>query len=257
MSVDPFGSRGRVVLVTGGTAGIGRIIAMGFAAAGARVYVVGRDRHRAETAAEEIRDACGGSCWGTSGDLTSLDGVQSLAEYLKAREDVLHTLVNNAGIESIATLETFSEIDWDTVLAVNLKSPFFLVQALLNLLRRGATSTHPSTVINIGSVGGLRIGPKENYSYAASKAALHHMTGSLARRLGPDHITVNAVAPGFFRTELTKDFSEESISELIGRVPRRRIGLATDMVALTTFLASPGASYITGAVIPLEGGMTL
>lgn len=254
---DPFELAGRVALVTGGTSGIGRMIATALARAGARVYINGRDAARCRHVSAQISEETRNVCRPLPGDISSIGGVRSLAAQLGRSETLLHILVNNAGCETIALLDQFGEEDWDPVLSLNLKSPFFLIQHLLQLLRRGASDDRPSTVINIGSVGGLRIGPKDNYAYLASKAALHHLTGALAKRLGPEHITVNAIAPGFFRTELTRDVGAETLAALTGTIPRRRIGCERDLASLVGFLSSAGAGYITGAVIPLAGGMTL
>jgi NAD(P)-dependent dehydrogenase (short-subunit alcohol dehydrogenase family) len=254
---DLFSIQGRTALVTGGTAGIGRMIAAGFARAGARVYVCGRDEARGRQTAEDISREASGVCVAIGVDLAAPGDLNTLAKRLQEREDGLAILVNNAATEAVAPLDDFSEDDWDRVLNLNLRAPFFLTQKLLPLLRVAASVDRPATVINIGSVGGLRIGPKENYSYAASKSALHHITGSLAKRLGPEHVTVNAIAPGFFKTDLTKSIAEETVQRLAQSVPCRRIGRPSDVAGLAIFLASPAASYINGAVIPLAGGMTL
>jgi len=255
--IDPYDLAGRIALVTGGTSGIGKAIALGFCRAGVRVYISGRDEAKAAHVASQIALQTGGTCIGLGGDLRSMAGARAVVADISRSEKELHILVNNAGCEAVAPIDDFSEADWDLVLEVNLKAPFFLVRDMLDLLRRAGTADRPATVINVGSVGGLRIGPKENYSYAASKAALHHITGSLAKRLGPENIVVNAIAPGFFRTELTRSIAESAVAALVDTLPARRIGRDEDIQALTGFLASAGASYVTGAVIPLAGGLTL
>lgn len=248
---------GRTVLVTGATSGIGRMIAEGLVADGARVLICARNAARCEEAAADIARDRPGQCIGIAADLSTVAGVTALANEVARLTDRLHTLVNNAGTLSVEPLETFSEASWDSNHDLNLKAPFFLTQALLPLLRAGATAEHPASVINIGSVGGLRVGPRESYAYAAAKAGLHHLTGSLAKRLGPENITVNAIAPGFFPSEMTKITSDEMHQQLIGLVPRRRVGRPQDMAGLVRFLASPAAAYLCGVVIPLDGGMTL
>ena len=173
------------------------------------------------------------------------------------REPALHILVNNAGTLSDAPLDDFAEDQWDDVIDLNLKSPFFLLQKLLPLLRAGASAERPSTVINLGSVGALKIGPREVYSYQASKGAIHWLTKSLAKKLGPQHITVNAIAPGFFESEMTviKDDAMRSMVESM--VPRGRTGTPEDMAGTAIYLASRAGAYVTGSVIPVEGGLAI
>jgi NAD(P)-dependent dehydrogenase (short-subunit alcohol dehydrogenase family) len=166
-------------------------------------------------------------------------------------------LVNNAGTMYDAPIDEFTEDGWDSVVDLNLKSVFFLTQSLLPALRSAASAESHAAVVNIGSVGGLRIGPKENYSYQAAKAGLHHLTGSLAKRLAGENITVNAIAPGFFPSALTPIDDPEVMGRMTALVPRGRLGTPEDIGGTVAFLASRGASFLTGAVIPLEGGMTL
>tara|TARA_E500000305_G_scaffold86579_1_gene72854 strand:- start:266 stop:1033 length:768 start_codon:yes stop_codon:yes gene_type:complete len=248
-----FSVEGRVALVTGGSAGIGRMIAEGLAAAGARVYICARNAEKVATAAE----AMAGDVTGISADLSTLDGIQTLVTDLSAREDALHILVNNAGTLSDAPIDSFSEQDWDGVLDLNLKSPFFLLQKLLPLLRKGATAQRPASVINIGSVGALKIGPREVYAYQASKGAIHWLTKSLAKNLAGDHITVNAIAPGFFESDMTV-ITDDAMRKMVeSMVPRGRTGMAEDMAGAAIYLASPAGSYVTGSVIPVEGGLSI
>ena len=248
-----FSVEGRVALVTGGSAGIGRMIAEGLAAAGARVYICARNAEKVAAAAEAIT----GDVTGISADLSTLDGIQTLVADLSAMEDALHILVNNAGTLSDAPIDTFSEQDWDGVLDLNLKSPFFLLQKLLPLLRNGATAQRPASVINIGSVGALKIGPREVYAYQASKGAIHWLTKSLAKNLAGDHITVNAIAPGFFESDMTV-ITDDAMRKMVeSMVPRGRTGMAEDMAGAAIYLASPAGSYVTGSVIPVEGGLSI
>jgi NAD(P)-dependent dehydrogenase (short-subunit alcohol dehydrogenase family) len=249
-----FSVRGKTAVLTGGTSGIGLMIARGLVEHGVKTYVVGRNAEKCEAVAAELRKS--GACHALPGDLSSNGGIQAVAHALRRKEQSLHILVNNAGAMYDASIDEFSEEGWDSVVDLNLKSVFFLTQNLLPLLRTAASAESPSSVINVGSIGGLRIGPKENYSYQASKAGLHHLTGSLANRLGPEHITVNAVAPGFFPSRLTQ-IRETAMSQILAAVPRRRVGQADDMVGAVIYLASRAGAFVTGAVIPITGGLML
>jgi NAD(P)-dependent dehydrogenase (short-subunit alcohol dehydrogenase family) len=248
-----FSVQGRVALVTGGSSGIGRMIATGLAAAGAKVYICARSEGKIAAAAAEIE----GDVTGLTADLSSNAGIEALAAEIAARENALHILVNNAGTLTDEPLDDFSEAAWDDVIDLNLKTPFFLMQKLLPLLRAGATADRPASVINIGSVGALKIGPREVYSYQASKGAIHWLTKSLAKKLGPDNITVNAIAPGFFESEMTVITSEEMRAMVISMVPRRRTGTAEDVAGAAIYLASRAGAYVTGSVIPVEGGLAI
>jgi NAD(P)-dependent dehydrogenase (short-subunit alcohol dehydrogenase family) len=258
--IDPnalFSVRGRTALVTGASSGIGRMIATGLAAAGATVFACARNVDRLTAAVHEIEQETGGQCSAISCDVATVAGIEALTADLTGRTGALHILVNNAGTLCDVPIDDYPEQGWDDVVDLNLKSCFFMVQKALPLLRAGATAERPATVINIGSVGGLRVGPRETYAYAAAKAGLHHLSGSLAKRLGPENITVNAIAPGFFPSDITKITSKDMHQALIQMVPRRRVGQAQDVAGLAIFLASSAAGYLTGAVIPLEGGMSL
>jgi NAD(P)-dependent dehydrogenase (short-subunit alcohol dehydrogenase family) len=252
---DLFCVSGKVALVTGGTSGIGLMIARGLVEHGARTYIVGRNVETCEATAAQLRVGQG-DCRALPGDLSTNAGVEAVAAGLVARESTLDILVNNAGAMYDAPIEQFSEEGWDSVADLNLKSVFFLTQKLLDPLRAAARERGLASVINIGSVGGLRVGPKENYSYQAAKAGLHHLTGSLAKRLGPENITVNAIAPGFFASRLTQ-IPAAQLPAVLSAVPRRRMGEPDDMVGAVIYLASRAGSFVTGAVIPVAGGMTL
>jgi NAD(P)-dependent dehydrogenase (short-subunit alcohol dehydrogenase family) len=248
-----FSVKGRVALVTGGSAGIGRMIATGLAGAGARVYICARGAEKIAKAAAEIE----GDVIGLAADVSTVEGISALVAEIEKREPALHILVNNAGTLTDAPLEAFSEDQWDDVIGLNLKTPFFLMQKLLPRLRVGATAQRPSTVINIGSVGALKIGPREVYSYQASKGAIHWLTKSLAKKLGPDNITVNAIAPGFFESDMTviKDDAMRKMVESM--VPRGRTGTPEDMAGAAIYLASRAGAYVTGSIIPVEGGLAI
>ena len=248
-----FSVEGRIALVTGGSAGIGRMIASGLAAAGARVYICARNAEKVARAATEI----GNGVVGLSADVSTLEGIAALVAVIGGREKALHILINNAGTLTDAPIDSFSEENWDDVIDLNLKSPFFLMQKLLPLLRAGATGERPATVINIGSVGALKIGPREVYSYQASKAAIHWLVKSLAKKLGPANITVNAIAPGFFESDMTVITSDEMRKMVESMVPRGRTGTPEDMAGAAIYLASRAGAYVTGSVIPVEGGLAI
>lgn len=248
-----FSVAGRVALVTGGSAGIGKMIATGLAAAGARVYICARNAEKVASVAASID----GDVIGIAADVSTVAGIETLVAQLTEREAAVHVLVNNAGTLSDAPIDAFSEDDWDKVIELNLKSPFFLLQKLLPLLRAGSSAQRPASVINIGSVGALKVGPREVYSYQASKGAIHWLTKSLAKNLASDNITVNAIAPGFFESDMTVITDDKMRQMVESMVPRSRTGMAEDMAGAAIYLASRAGSYITGSVIPVEGGLSI
>ncbi len=252
-----FSVRDRVALVTGATSGIGHHIATGLAAAGAKVYICARTEAKVATVAAEIAQATGGTVIGLPADLSTLAGIDALAVAIASRETALHILVNNAGTLVDAPLDDYSEEGWDSVMDLNLKAPFFVMQKFLPMLRAGASADKPASVINIGSVGALKIGPREVYAYQASKAAIHWLVRSLAKKVGPEHITVNAIAPGFFESEMTVIASEEMRQMVVSMVPRRRVGAPEDVAAAAIYLASSAGAYVTGSVLPVEGGLAI
>lgn len=254
---DLFSIRDRVALVTGGSAGIGRHIALGLAAAGAKVYICARTEAKVKATAEALAKETGSEVIGLVADLSTLAGIEALMADLGKREKALHILVNNAGTIAEAPLDEYPEEGWDQVIDLNLKAPFFIMQKALPLLRAGGTGDWPASVINIGSVGALKIGPKEVYAYQASKGAIHWLVKSLAKKLGPDNVTVNAVAPGFFESDMTVIESEDMRQMITGMVPRRRTGAAEDMAGAAIYLSSKAGSYVTGSVIPVEGGLAI
>lgn len=254
---DLFSVQSRVAIVTGGSSGIGRHIATGLAAAGAKVYICARTEAKVMAAAQEISDTTGGTCIGLTADLSTLSGIGALVEKVTETESALHILVNNAGTMADAPIDDFAEEDWDQVIDLNLKAPFFILQKFLPLLRAGGTAERPASLINIGSVGALKVGPKENYAYQASKSAIHWMAKSLAKRLGRDHITANVIAPGFFESEMTVIASEEMRKMVEAMVPRGRVGTPEDLAGTAIYLASRAGAYVTGSVIPVEGGLSI
>jgi NAD(P)-dependent dehydrogenase (short-subunit alcohol dehydrogenase family) len=251
---DLFSVAGKVAMVTGATSGIGLMIARGLVEQGARTYIVARNQADCEGIAAEL--SAQGVCRALPGDLSTMAGIEAVAAALTERETALDVLVNNAGAMYDAPIDQFSEQGWDSVTDLNLKSVFFLTQKLLPPLRKAARERGLASVINIGSMGGVRVGPKENYSYQAAKAGLHHLSGSLAKRLGPENITVNAIAPGFFPSRMTQ-IPAAQLPAVLSAVPRRRMGEPDDIAGAVIYLASRAGSFVTGAVLPVSGGMTL
>lgn len=248
------GLDGKVALVTGGSRGLGEFIAEAFVRAGARVYVSSRKADVCDATASEL--SAYGDCRSLPEDLGEMGGVERLAGAITERETKLDILVNNAGATWGAPLDAFPEEGWDRVMDLNVKSVFFLTQKLLPLLKAPATPEDPSRIINIGSIAGTNAGGGNNYSYKASKAAVHHITRMLAAELGPQHITVNAIAPGPFDTKMMAFALKDPVAkERIERgIPLGRVGYAKDISGVAMFLCGTEASYITGAVIPLDGG---
>jgi len=251
---DPlFDIGGKIALVTGGTSGIGLMIARGLVARGVKTYLSGRDAERTAATAAGLAEA-GGECIPLVADLAEETGPAALAQTLAAHEGRLDLLINNAGANAPGSLAAITTQDWDSVLHVNLRAVFFLTQALLPLLRAGARERDPARIINIGSIGGLHVPNWEAHAYGASKAAIHHLTRSLAKALGPHRITANAIAPGPFPSRLTDTDSDAVRQSVAAHVPLGRPGEADDVIGLVTFLASRAGAYVNGTTIPLDGG---
>jgi NAD(P)-dependent dehydrogenase (short-subunit alcohol dehydrogenase family) len=241
---------GRVALVTGGSRGIGRMIASGFVAQGAKVYVSSRKPE----ACEETAAALGESCIALPHDIATVAGCKALAADLAAREDRLDILVNNAGAAWGEPFETFPEKGWDKVMDLKVKSPFFLTQALHGLLKAGAGPGRPAKVINITSIDGMRLNGWETYSYHASKSALIYLTKRLAARLIRDGINVTSIAPGAFASDMNKAARDHG--EMVAKaIPARRIGVDEDMAGATIYLASRAGDYVVGETITVDGGL--
>jgi NAD(P)-dependent dehydrogenase (short-subunit alcohol dehydrogenase family) len=251
--VDLFDLTGKVAVVTGGTRGIGLMMARGLLQAGASVYISSRKAEAGDAAAEEL--AKFGTVLSIPADLAREEECVRLAEEVGRSEEGVHVLVNNAGTNWAAPLEEFPAQGWDKVVDLNLKTPFYLTRAFLPLLEADGTADDPARVINVGSIDGLHVPPFQTYSYASSKAGLHQLTRVLARELGPRHITVNAVAPGPFESKMMAYTLETRGDEIAASAPLRRIGRPDDMAGIAVFLSSRGASYITGAIIPVDGGI--
>ncbi len=251
-----FDVSGKTALVTGGSRGIGLMIANGLVCAGARVIVSSRKVDDLNAAAEQLTAL--GDCHAIPGDISTAEGAQALAAATRERFESLDILVNNAGAVWGAALEEFPAAGWQKVLNTNVEGIFHLTVALLPELRAAANAEDPARVINIGSIDGLRTPSVENYSYSASKAAVHMLTRHLAKRLASEHITVNAIAPGPFESKMMAFALEdpESRQAIESGVPLGRIGRPDDVAGLTLLLASRAGAYLTGTVIPLDGGIT-
>ncbi|MGC5030691.1 glucose 1-dehydrogenase [Micromonospora sp. DT229] len=251
-----FSVDGKTVLVTGGSRGIGLMIARGFVEAGAEVIISSRKAEVCRAVAEEL--SAHGRCTAIPADLGNDEGAQALAEAVRQRVDRLDVLVNNAGATWGAPLEEYPQSAFDKLWAVNVKAVFRLTTALLPALRAAATDDDPARVINIGSIDGLRVPSMEVYAYSATKAAVHMLTRSLAHQLAEERITVNAIAPGPFESKMMAFALEDpgSRAAIEAQVPLGRIGRPEDMAGTAIYLASRAGAYLTGAVIPVDGGIT-
>ncbi len=264
MLKDLFSIAGKVALVTGGSRGIGEMIAAGFVANGAKVYVSSRKADACEATARRLRDTYGGECLPLPADLSRVDTIDAVARELGRREERLHILVNNAGATWGAPLDEFPEAGWDKVMDTNVKGPFFLTQKLLPLLRNAATHDDPARVINVGSVDGIKTPVFDNFSYGPSKAALHHLTRVLAAHLVKQNVIVNAIAPGPFPTWMLsagvgfggKVEGDGVDWDRVGRGnPRGRVGTPEDIAGLAIFLSSRAGAYTVGETITCDGGV--
>jgi NAD(P)-dependent dehydrogenase (short-subunit alcohol dehydrogenase family) len=251
--MDLFDLSGKTAVVTGGTRGIGLMMARGLLAAGARVYISSRKADACAAAEQELGQY--GPVVAIPADLSAEPECLRLAAAVGDREQELNVLVNNAGATWGAPLAEFPAAAWDKVVDLNLKAPFFLTKAFLPLLEAAGTLDDPARVINIGSIDGLRVSAMPTYAYSASKAGLHHLTRVLARELGPRHITVNAVAPGPFESKMMAATLREQGDAIAAAAPLRRIGRPDDMAGVAVYLAARAGAYVTGAVIPVDGGL--
>jgi NAD(P)-dependent dehydrogenase (short-subunit alcohol dehydrogenase family) len=253
-----FALEGRSALVTGGGSGLGLMISRALAAAGAHVYIASRTLATCQAAAREIEQQ-GGRCEPLSADVSTEQGVQSIVDFLRQRVDRLDILVNNAGRSWGAPFEQFPWKAWAEIMDLNVTGLFSLTRDLVPLLEAAASADHPSRIVNIGSVMGLVPHGFPAYSYAASKAAVHHVTRYLAGELASKHITVNAIAPGPFPSRMTAFFADrpERAEAVEKAVPLGRLGRPEDIAGLITLLCGAGGAYMTGAVIPLDGGMSV
>jgi 2-deoxy-D-gluconate 3-dehydrogenase len=255
-----FSIEGKVALITGGSRGIGEMIAAGFLANGAKVYISSRKAEVCDATAKRLQQEYGGECISVPADLSNLDGINALANQI-SQEDNLDILVNNAGASWGEPIDEYSEQGWDKVMDTNVKGVFFLTQKLLPLLRKSGDAEDPSRVINIGSIDGIKTGLFDAFSYGPSKAALHHLTRVLAASLVKENIIVNAIAPGPFPTWMLStgvggggdvDIDWSSIGDTN---PRGRVGTPEDIAGLAIFLSSRAGAYTVGQTITCDGGV--
>jgi NAD(P)-dependent dehydrogenase (short-subunit alcohol dehydrogenase family) len=251
---DLFSVKGKVAVVTGGGQGIGLMISQGLVGAGARTYISSRKKDVIEGVAAELSKS--GECIAIQADVSTEEGCKGLAAEIASREEKLDILVNNAGANWGAPFEEFPESGFDRCFDLNVKGVFFLTRALLPLLEKSATADDPARVINIGSIDGIRAPFLETYGYSTSKAAVMHLTRVLSRKFAPKNITVNAVAPGPFESKMMHETLQRFGDAIRGQVPLGRIGRPEDMAGVTIYLASRAGAYLTGAVIPVDGGAT-
>ncbi|MBF6599767.1 MAG: SDR family oxidoreductase [Dehalococcoidia bacterium] len=249
-----FSVEGKVAVITGGSRGIGYMIAQGFVEAGARVYITARKADACDAAAAALAKA--GICISAPGDVATDAGCRAIAEAVGRDERALHVLVNNAGANWGAPLADYPDAGFDKVFATNLKGVFNLTRALLPLLQNAASDDDPARVINIGSIDGLQAPALETYAYSSSKAAVHHLTRVLAQKLAPQRVTVNAIAPGPFESKMMHETLERFGDSIRASCPLGRIGRPEDMAGTAIFLASRAGAYLTGAVIPVDGGIS-
>ncbi|MEO7128008.1 MAG: SDR family oxidoreductase [Rhodoferax sp.] len=249
---DLFSLKGRVALITGGSRGIGRMIAAGFLAQGARVYISARKAQACDQTASELSSM--GPCVSLPADVSTVEGAHALVAAYSKHERALDILVNNSGAAWGAPYDEFPESGWDKVVDLNLKAPFFLTQALTPLLRKAATD-HLAKVINIASIDGISVNPQETYSYAASKAGLIQLTRRMALRLAPERIIVSAIAPGAFASDMNK-VARDHADEVVKHIPAGRIGRDEDMAGAAIYLASRAGDYVVGSTLVVDGGVT-
>src|SRR5262245_10861192 len=240
-----FSLKGRIALVTGGSRGIGKMIAQGFVESGCKTYISARKAEACDATAAELTALGHAPCISLPQDISTVAGAKMLAEEIYKREGKLDILVNNAGAAWGAPFEEFPENGWDKVMNLNVKSPFFLTQALYGALKKAASADKPAKVINIASIDGIRLNPWETYSYHASKSGLLYLTKRMAARLIKDHIVVTAIAPGAFASEMNK-VARDHADMVAARIPARRIGRDEDMAAAAIYLASRAGDYVVG-----------
>jgi len=248
-----FSVQGKVALVTGGSRGIGYMIARGFVENGVKTYISARKADACDAAAKEL--SAYGTCISVPADVGKFSELKRLVSEVSAREPKVHILVNNAGANWAEPIDAYSESGWDKVVDVNLKAVFFLTRELLPQLRAAGDAVDPARVINIGSIDGLHVPGLETFAYSSSKAGVHHLTRVLARRLAGENINVNAIAPGPFESKMMAETLRSFGEAIKAACPRGRIGEPEDMAGTAIFLASRASAYITGAVLPVDGGI--
>jgi len=248
---DLFSVQGKVAVVTGGSRGIGMMIARGFVENGVKTYITARNEEALQATAEEL--SAHGECIAVPSNISTLEGLSAFAADIAARESKLDILINNAGTTWGANIDDFPENGWDKVMDLNVKSTFFLIQKLLPLLRAAGTSEDPARIINIGSMNGTTHPHMDNYSYSASKAAVHHLTRHLGANLAEQYINVNGIAPGYFPSKMI-DFMLEDEAKLLDEIPRGRLGNAEDAAGTAIYLCSKASAWMVGHILALDGG---
>ncbi|WP_269620383.1 SDR family oxidoreductase [Zhongshania sp. BJYM1] len=251
---DLFSVAGKIALVTGGSRGIGAMIAEGFLRSGAKVYITSRKAKELEETRARLSEF--GECIAITSDLSQLDGITALAADLANRESKLDILINNAGATWGANIDEFPESGWDKVMDLNVKSVFFLSQKLLPLLRAAASNDEPARIVNLSSIYALRYSHQDTFSYSASKAAVIQLTQQLAARLVKDNINVNAIAPGMFPSSMTA-FLMEDEEALNQSIPMHRVGKLEDAAGTVIYLCSRASSYMTGGLLVIDGGTVI
>ena len=250
-----FDVSGKVAIVTGGSRGIGEMIASGFLANGVKVYITARKEAALIEKAKELSELHSGDCIPVPCDLSTMDGIDEFVNYIKSKEDHIDFLINNAGASWGEPYAEYAEKGWDKVMDLNVKTIFYLTQKLTPILTVNATIDDPSRVINIGSIDGLNVPALESYAYGTSKAAVHHLTRVQAKKLVGENILVNAIAPGPFESMMLGAAVNHDYSFIESRNPRKRIGSPEDIAGLAIFLCSRAGAYTVGAVIPSDGGL--
>ena len=250
-----FNVSGKVAVVTGGSRGIGEMISAGFLANGVKVYITARKEEPLVKKAEELSNKYNGVCIPIACDLSSSVGIDYFVKRFGEKEEAIDFLINNAGAAWGEPYDKFSEVGWDKVMDLNVKSLFFLTQKLTEMLKIRASRDDPSRVINIGSIDGLNVPAFETYSYSTSKAAVHHLTRVMAARLVKENILVNAIAPGPYPSQMLGSAVDHDYSETARKNPRKRVGLPEDIAGLVIFLCSQAGSYVVGETIASDGGI--
>ena len=250
-----FDVSGKVAIVTGGSRGIGEMIASGFLANGVKVYITARKEAALIEKAKELSEMHSGDCIPVPCDLSTMDGIDEFVSFIKSKEDHIDFLINNAGASWGEPYAEYAEKGWDKVMDLNVKTIFYLTQKLTPILTVNASIDDPSRVINIGSIDGLNVPALESYAYGTSKAAVHHLTRVQAKKLVGENILVNAIAPGPFESMMLGAAVNHDYSFIESRNPRKRIGSPEDIAGLAIFLCSRAGAYTVGAVIPSDGGL--
>jgi NAD(P)-dependent dehydrogenase (short-subunit alcohol dehydrogenase family) len=252
-----FNVTNKKVVITGGSRGIGLMIAQGFIQNGSSVIIISRDEEACKKVSEELTKKGPGICSYLSADLSKISECKRIVEEIEKKENYIDILINNSGCTWGAPLNDFPEFGWDKVMNLNVKSIFFLIKYCIPLLEKSAKPNSPSKIINIGSIDGIRIPSLETYSYSSSKAALHHLTKVLASKLAEKNITVNAIAAGAFETKMMASTLKQFGNIIKNSIPLQRIGTPPDICGICIYLSSTAGNWVTGAIIPVEGGVLI